>query len=197
MYIGQHQSSNCPTSSSDERFHSSTAVKHLNVVGPNEGVDAPSKSVFSNRTDPNEAENYFNYYSKLSTQQLMLEDSVRTGTYQTAILANNDDFHDKVVLDVGAGSGILSFFAIQAGARRVYAVEASSVSNHCEALVAANNLTGRIVVIRLSLVRFWIAFLVKILQIRLSFLSIDSLVTMKTRGGLEQLGLKSGAPISK
>lgn len=54
-----------------------------------------------------------------------------------------------MVLDVGAGSGILSFFAIQAGATRVYAVEASNMATHCNSLVQANKLAGRIVVIRL------------------------------------------------
>lgn len=62
----------------------------------------------------------------------MLQDYVRTSTYQRAVLSNADDFRDRVVLDVGAGSGILSFFAVQAGARRVYAVEASSMAQHAE-----------------------------------------------------------------
>ena len=65
----------------------------------------------------------------------MMQDYIRTGTYQRAILANLPDFKDKVVLDVGAGSGILSFFAIQAGARKVYAVEASTMAQHAEVSV--------------------------------------------------------------
>ncbi|EOA92839.1 Histone-arginine methyltransferase CARM1, partial [Anas platyrhynchos] len=48
---------------------------------------------------------------------------------------------------VGCGSGILSFFAAQAGARKIYAVEASTMAQHAEVLVKSNNLTERIVVI--------------------------------------------------
>lgn len=68
---------------------------------------------------------YFQFYGYLSQQQNMMQDYIRTSTYQRAILSNMADFRDKVVLDVGAGSGILSFFAQQAGAKRVYAVEGS------------------------------------------------------------------------
>ena len=74
----------------------------------------------------------FQFYGYLSQQQNMMQDYIRTGTYQRAILANLPDFKDKVILDVGAGSGILSFFAIQAGARKVYAVEASTMAQHAE-----------------------------------------------------------------
>lgn len=50
-------------------------------------------------------------------------------------------------MDVGAGSGILSVFAIQAGAKKVYAVEASSMAVHCQKLVKANKLSNKIIVI--------------------------------------------------
>ena len=48
---------------------------------------------------------------------------------------------------MGTGSGILSFFAIQAGASRVYAVDASNITEHCQQLVTSNGLADRIVVI--------------------------------------------------
>ncbi|KAK8395600.1 hypothetical protein O3P69_005599 [Scylla paramamosain] len=104
-------------------------------------------SVFNERTDDSSATQYFQFYSYLSQQQNMMQDYIRTGTYQRAILSNMSDFRDKIVLDVGAGSGILSFFAAQAGARKVYAVEASSMAQHCEMLVRANNLQDTIQVI--------------------------------------------------
>ncbi|WJX72371.1 class I-like SAM-binding methyltransferase super [Trifolium repens] len=58
----------------------------------------------------------------------MLSDRVRMDAYFNAVLENKHQFKDKVVLDVGAGSGILAIWSTQAGARKVYAVEATKMS---------------------------------------------------------------------
>ena len=50
-------------------------------------------------------------------------------------------------MDVGCGSGILSLFAAQAGAKRVYAVEASSMAANARKLVKANGFDEIITVI--------------------------------------------------
>ena len=60
--------------------------------------------------------------SSLLKLQEMLKDVVRTKTYQNVIYQNSFLFKDKVVLDVGAGTGILSLFCAKAGAAHVYAV---------------------------------------------------------------------------
>lgn len=91
-------------------------------------------SLFDQRTDETSAVQYFQFYSLLSQQQNMMQDYVRTATYQKAIFDNASDFEGKVVLDVGAGSGILSFFAAQAGAAKVYAVEASCMAQHANVI---------------------------------------------------------------
>lgn len=105
------------------------------------------KSVFSQRTEESSASQYFQFYGYLSQQQNMMQDYVRTSTYQKAILGNLSDFHNKVVLDVGAGSGILSFFAVQAGAAKVYAIEASNMAQYAQQLVMSNNVQEKIMVI--------------------------------------------------
>jgi len=99
------------------------------------------------KEDESRDQTYFGYYAQLTNQQNMLQDSIRTGTYQWAITQNKTDFKDKVVLDVGAGSGILSFFALQAGARKVYAVEASDITQFARALVRANHVEDKLTVL--------------------------------------------------
>uniref|UniRef100_A0A915LHM5 type I protein arginine methyltransferase n=1 Tax=Meloidogyne javanica TaxID=6303 RepID=A0A915LHM5_MELJA len=104
-------------------------------------------SEFNSRTEEGSAKQYFQFYGSLFQQQNMMQDYTRTATYQRAIHENYLDFRDKVILDVGAGSGILSFFAAQVGAKRVYAVEASSMADSCKSLVSANALNEVIKVI--------------------------------------------------
>ncbi|CAN1857638.1 Probable histone-arginine methyltransferase 1.3 [Linum perenne] len=71
------------------------------------------------------------------------------GTYYAAVMENRADFFDRVVVDVGAGSGILSLFAAQAGAKHVYAIEASEMADYARKLIAGNPSLGeRITVIK-------------------------------------------------
>ncbi|PKI65102.1 hypothetical protein CRG98_014571 [Punica granatum] len=92
---------------------------------------------------------YFHYYGQLLHQQNMLQDYVRTGSYYAAVMENRDDFAGRVVVDVGAGSGILSLFAAQAGAKHVYAVEASEMAEYARKLIAGNSHLGeRITVVK-------------------------------------------------
>jgi histone-arginine methyltransferase CARM1 len=93
---------------------------------------------------------FFCYYASLVHQQNMLQDLVRTGAYRSAILGNGVDFKDKVVVDVGTGSGVLAYFAVQAGARHVYALEASGVARRARKLLEANGLGDRITVLQVK-----------------------------------------------
>ena len=67
----------------------------------------------------------FRYYGALQHQQNMLQDYVRTATYHQAITDNEADFRDKLIMDVGAGTGILSLFAAQVTLNSI------SMTAHC------------------------------------------------------------------
>lgn len=83
-------------------------------------------------------EDYFCSYEDFEVHRLMIDDEPRTRAYQKAILDNKAYFKDKVVMDVGCGTGILSIFCAQAGAKKVYAVEASSLANVAKDIVKEN-----------------------------------------------------------
>ncbi|PHT33126.1 putative histone-arginine methyltransferase CARM1 [Capsicum baccatum] len=113
------------------------------------GVVSTSKSKFDDKIEASSAKMYFHYYGQLLHQQNMLQDFVRTGTYYSAVIENRVDFIGRVVVDVGAGSGILSLFAAQAGAKHVYAIEASEMADYARRLIAGNPiLSEKITVIK-------------------------------------------------
>ncbi|KAJ7955096.1 Protein arginine N-methyltransferase [Quillaja saponaria] len=141
------------TEEESEAFHCAFQQwkKEVNVQGrqlPNGTVSA-SKSKFDDKIESSSAKMYFHYYGQLLHQQNMMQDYVRTGTYYAAVIENRADFSGRVVVDVGAGSGILSLFAAQAGAKHVYAVEASEMAEYARKLIAGNPSLGqRITVIK-------------------------------------------------
>lgn len=77
----------------------------------------------------------------------MLKDSVRTKAYQNAIMENGDIFKDKIVLDVGSGTGILSIFAAKSGAKHVYGIEKANIYIHSRNIIKENGLEDKITII--------------------------------------------------
>jgi SAM-dependent methyltransferase len=75
-------------------------------------------------------------YAEFEVHRTMIRDRVRTEAFRAAI--DSVVRPGDIVLDVGAGSGILSVFAARAGAARVYAVEQTSVAVLAQQLAAAN-----------------------------------------------------------
>jgi type I protein arginine methyltransferase len=94
--------------------------------------------------------NYFCSYAELYHQKQMLMDHNRMRAYHDSIMLNKDMFKDKVVLDVGTGSGVLAIWAAKAGAKRVFAVEFTDMAKHARALVEANDVSGIVEVIQSS-----------------------------------------------
>lgn len=76
---------------------------------------------------------------------LLLNDKVRTDRYLAAIreVVRPGD----VVVDIGTGTGILAIGAALAGARHVYAIEASGIGKAAQRVFDANGLSDRITLV--------------------------------------------------
>ncbi|KAL2089070.1 hypothetical protein ACEWY4_015969 [Coilia grayii] len=98
------------------------------------------------REDEDEA--YFSSYGHYSIHEEMLKDKVRTESYRDFMHLNQDVFKDKVVLDVGCGTGILSMFAARSGAKKVIGVDQSEIIYQAMDIVRSNNLQETITLIK-------------------------------------------------
>lgn len=92
--------------------------------------------------------NYFCSYAQLYHQKQMLADHNRMAAYHSAIMGNAHVFKDKVVMDVGTGSGILAVWAAQAGAKVVFALEYTDMALHAQKVVDANGVSDVVKVIQ-------------------------------------------------
>uniref|UniRef100_A0A8C2D654 type I protein arginine methyltransferase n=1 Tax=Cyprinus carpio TaxID=7962 RepID=A0A8C2D654_CYPCA len=91
---------------------------------------------------------YFDSYAHFGIHEEMLKDEVRTLTYRNSMFHNKHLFKDKVVLDVGSGTGILCMFAAKAGAKKVIGIECSSISDYAVKIVKANKLDHIVTIIK-------------------------------------------------
>ncbi|CAN6195666.1 unnamed protein product [Urochloa humidicola] len=98
--------------------------------------------------DKTSADYYFDSYSHFGIHEEMLKDIVRTKTYQNVITQSSFLIKDKIVLDVGAGTGILSLFCAKAGAKHVYAIECSQMADMAKEIVNKNGYSNVITVIK-------------------------------------------------
>ncbi|NXF08724.1 ANM3 methyltransferase, partial [Smithornis capensis] len=91
---------------------------------------------------------YFSSYGHYGIHEEMLKDKVRTESYRDFIYHNPHIFKDKVVLDVGCGTGILSMFAARAGAKKVIGVDQSEIVYQAMDIIRLNKLENIITLVK-------------------------------------------------
>uniref|UniRef100_A0ACD5Y2S0 Uncharacterized protein n=1 Tax=Avena sativa TaxID=4498 RepID=A0ACD5Y2S0_AVESA len=127
------------------RFEDADEVAEEVGMEVEESPAAPEEVIGNEKTS---ADYYFDSYSHFGIHEEMLKDIVRTRSYQNVITQNNFLFKDKIVLDVGAGTGILSLFCAKAGAKHVYAIECSQMADMAKEIVKTNGYSEVITVIK-------------------------------------------------
>ena len=93
-------------------------------------------------------QHYFSSYDHFGIHEEMLKDTSRTLSYRNAMYRNKALFKDKIVLDVGCGTGILSMFAAKAGAKHVYSVDMSSIIDKAKEIVSLNGFENKITLLQ-------------------------------------------------
>jgi precorrin-6B methylase 2 len=85
-------------------------------------------------------------FGNLNVHNRMLNDRTRTSSFLAGIeeVVTTGD----VVVDIGTGTGVLAVAAARAGAKHVYAIEASEIARSAEVVFEANGVADRITLVR-------------------------------------------------
>lgn len=97
---------------------------------------------------PFSEQHYFSSYDHFGIHEEMLKDTSRTLAYRSAMYKNKHLFKDKIVLDVGCGTGILSMFAAKAGAKHVYSVDMSNIIEKAREIITLNGFDDKITLLQ-------------------------------------------------
>jgi len=112
----------------------------------------PMETSSNTQTGPTDGKSssdyYFNSYAHFGIHEEMLKDEVRMRNYRGSIMNNKHLFQDKVVLDVGCGTGIMSMFAARAGAKKVFGVDYSDIVLQAQQIVKDNHLDNVVTLIK-------------------------------------------------
>jgi len=85
-------------------------------------------------------------FAAASVHIAMLDDAARTQAFVEAI--RREVRQGDVVVDIGAGTGVLALAAAQAGAARVYAIEESTIGDTAEAVFRRAGVADRVTLVR-------------------------------------------------
>ncbi|KAF5328830.1 hypothetical protein D9619_011680 [Psilocybe cf. subviscida] len=109
---------------------------------------ASSSNDSPNPLDMTSRDYYADSYAHFGIHEEMLKDTVRTGSYRSAIINNPHLFKGKTVLDVGCGTGILSMFAAKAGAKHVVGIDMSNILDQAQKIIEANGFKDTITLVK-------------------------------------------------
>merc|ERR1712212_1092453 len=119
------------------------------VINPKEKDELARKEVSKLAIEEMTSKDYyFDSYAHFGIHEEMLKDEVRTLTYRNSMYHNKHLFKNKIVLDVGCGTGILSMFAAKAGAKAVYGVDMSGIVEQARVIVEKNGFKDTVHLIR-------------------------------------------------
>ncbi len=91
-------------------------------------------------------------WSQVRIHQALLKDKLRTLSYKRAI---EDNVKDKdVVLDIGCGTGVLSFFAAKKGCRKIYSIDRADIIDNAIKTAKLNDLEKDIKFIKEDILKF-------------------------------------------